>query len=118
YAKRTAPFAMAATFDGPSGEACTAKREVSNTPLQALTLLNDPSMMEAAAALGKAIAGEKGIAKEKVDRIVRRCLSRPASEHEVAVLVKFADGVMGDEAARWTAVARGVMNLDEFVTKE
>lgn len=118
YAKRTAPFAMAATFDGPSGEACTAKREVSNTPLQALTLLNDPSMMEAAAALGKATAGEKGIAKEKVDRIVRRCLSRPASEHEVAVLVKFADGVMGDEAARWTAVARGVMNLDEFVTKE
>ncbi len=118
YAKRTAPFAMAATFDGPSGEACVAKREVSNTPLQALTLLNDPSMMDAAAALGKAIAGEKGLAKEKVNRIVRRCLSRPASEHEVAVLAKFADGVMGDEAAKWTAVARAVMNLDEFVTKE
>jgi hypothetical protein len=37
----TAPFAMAATFDAPSGEACVARRDLSNTPLQALTLLND-----------------------------------------------------------------------------
>jgi hypothetical protein len=118
YAKRTAPFAMAATFDGPSGEACTAKREVSNTPLQALTLLNDPSMMEAAAALGKAIAAEKGTAKEKADRVIRRCLARPSNDNEMSVLAKFVENVKGDETAKWTAVARAVMNLDEFVTKE
>src|SRR5262249_15914160 len=41
FSKRTAPFAMFTTFDGPSGEACVARRDVSNTPLQALTLLND-----------------------------------------------------------------------------
>jgi Protein of unknown function (DUF1553)/Protein of unknown function (DUF1549)/Planctomycete cytochrome C len=118
YTKRTAPFALTATFDGPSGEACVAKREVSNTSLQALTLLNDPSMMEAASALGKAIAAEKGTAKEKAERIVRRCLARSATDNEMSVLAKFADGVKGDEAAKWTAVARAVMNLDEFVTKE
>lgn len=118
YAKRTAPFAMAATFDGPSGEACTAKREVSNTPLQALTLLNDPSMMEAAGALGKLLARETGTAQHKIDRIIRRCLARPARDHELTMLMNFAEKLSGDETARWTAVARAVMNLDEFVTKE
>ena len=49
FAKRTAPYAMFNTFDGPSGEACVARREVSNTPLQALTLLNDTVFVEAAA---------------------------------------------------------------------
>ena len=54
YTKRTSPFAMATTFDAPSGEVCVARREVSNTPLQALTLLNDPVFQEAAQALGAA----------------------------------------------------------------
>ncbi len=52
FSKRTAPFAMFATFDAPSGEVCVARRDVSNTPLQALTLLNDPAFTEAAQALG------------------------------------------------------------------
>ena len=57
FTKRTAPFAMFATFDAPSGEACVARREVSNTPLQALTLLNDPVFVEAAQALGRTHCG-------------------------------------------------------------
>ena len=109
---------MTATFDGPSGEACVAKREVSNTSLQALTLLNDPTMIEAAEALGKSIAAEKGTPGEKVDRVIRACLSRPANEGEVSVLAKFYGKVNGTEKAKWTAVVRAVMNLDEFVTKE
>src|SRR4029079_15091513 len=52
FSKRTAPYAMFTTFDGPTGEVCVARREVSNTPLQALTLLNDPVFEQAAQALG------------------------------------------------------------------
>src|ERR1051325_8777437 len=58
FAKRTAPFAMTSTFDGPSGEACLARRDRSNTPLQALTLLNDEIFMECARALGQWAAGQ------------------------------------------------------------
>jgi hypothetical protein len=56
FSKRTAPYAMFNTFDGPSGEACIAQREISNSPLQALTLLNDTVILEAAQALGRSIA--------------------------------------------------------------
>src|SRR5207302_2501808 len=55
FSKRTAPYAMFTTFDAPSGEACCPRREVSNTPLQALTLLNDAVFVEAAQALGRMI---------------------------------------------------------------
>ena len=60
FAKRSAPYAMFNTFDGPSGEACIARRDVSNTPLQALTLLNDTVILEAAQALGKQLAAQPG----------------------------------------------------------
>ena len=52
FSKRTAPYAMFTTFDAPSGEACLARREVSNTALQALTVLNDAVFVEAAQSLG------------------------------------------------------------------
>src|SRR5690606_36122867 len=60
FAKRTAPYATFHTFDAPSGEACVARREVSNTPLQALTLLNDEVFIEAAQALGRQAAALEG----------------------------------------------------------
>src|SRR4029450_12577770 len=53
FVKRTAPFALYNTFDAPTGEACIVRRDVSNTPLQALTLLNDVVFIESAQALGK-----------------------------------------------------------------
>jgi hypothetical protein len=138
YTKRTTPYAMAATFDGPSGEACVARREVSNTPLQALTLLNDPALTEAAQALGRAAATAAGSTAEKAAAVFRRCLTRPPAADEAGLLVKFlesqkakfaadpraaaalagaGEGDAADRAA-WTAVARAVLNLDEFVTKE
>ena len=53
FSKRTAPFAAYLTFDGPTGESCLARREISNTPLQSLTLLNDTMFLEAARALAE-----------------------------------------------------------------
>lgn len=137
FSKRTAPFAMLTTFDGPSGEFCLARREVSNTPLQALTLLNDPVFMEAAQALAARATAREGGAGEKAAFVFRHCLTRPPTAAEQETLVKFqatqkerfekkeldpaafAGEGQGDviERAAWTAVIRALMNLDETVTK-
>jgi hypothetical protein len=138
FAKRTAPYAMTAAFDGPSGEACTARRETSNTPLQALTLLNDAVAVEAAQALGRAIADTSGTDSDRAVLLFRRVIARPPSQRERDLILAFLDqqrgrlasgelkgaeiaGVAdGDVPARaaWTLVARAVLNLDEAVTKE
>jgi hypothetical protein len=139
FVKRSAPFAMISTFDGPTGEVCLAKREVSNSALQALTLLNDTLFMEAAQAMGKQIAADKTLAsdEDKSVRIFRRSLIRIPQPDEIASLAAFAkkqrerfaakqidpDQFAGRgegnavERAVWTAVARAVMNLDEMIVK-
>ncbi|MEQ2009535.1 MAG: PSD1 and planctomycete cytochrome C domain-containing protein, partial [Limisphaerales bacterium] len=71
FAKRSAPYAMFNTFDGPSGEACVARRDVSNTPLQALTLLNDTVILEAAQALGRQLATQPGSTESRVETLFR-----------------------------------------------
>jgi len=137
FSKRTAPFAMFATFDAPSGEACVVRREVSNTPLQALMAMNDRTVMEAAQALGRWAAERGGTSNEIVDELLLRMLSRPPSESERAKLVaffeiqkkRFAKGELDAKkiiagevkdhtaAAAWTAVARALFNLHEAVVK-
>jgi hypothetical protein len=137
FAKRTAPYAMLSTFDGPSGEVCVARREVSNSPLQALTLLNDVVFAEGAQALGGMMAQWKGPVEERVIQLFRRCLARAPQADEVSMLVRFyeaersrlvrqeldaakiAGGADGDviERAIWTVLARAILNLDEAVTK-
>ena len=62
FLKRSIPYAMFATFDGVTGETCLARREVSNTPLQALTMLNDLVVLEAAQTLGRQTAESPGSA--------------------------------------------------------
>jgi hypothetical protein len=137
FSKRTAPFAMFATFDAPSGEACVARREPSNTPLQALTLLNDVALIECSQALGRSAAAQGGSAEERAAWLFRRCLTRPPTDDERAALAGFyraqkerfgrkeldAAKVAGpgndvNERAAWTVTARAVLNLDEFVTKD
>ena len=137
FQKRSAPFAMFNAFDAPSGEVCLAKREVSNTPMQALTLLNDIAFLEAAQHLGDLAAAQKGDDQEKAAFILRRALTRPAQPAELEKLVAFvqaqrerlksgelkaadlAPGGPGDatERAAWMTVARAVLNLDETITK-
>lgn len=137
FTKRTAPYAMLLTFDAPSGEACVPKREVSNSPLQALTLLNDQVFLETAQAIGKQLAAGQGDAKTKTTELFRRCLTRPPSDDELQLLLKFyaqqqsrlqskeldaaaiAGAGEGDviERATWTLLARSLLNLDEAITK-
>jgi hypothetical protein len=137
FSKRTAPYAMFTTFDAPTGEACVARREVSNTPLQSLTLLNDTVFIEAAQALGRAVAAQQRDDESRASDLFRRCLSRPPESQELTMLLQFyksqkqrfeskeldaatiAGGSEGNvnERAAWTAVARALLNLDEVITK-
>ena len=119
FIKRTAPFAMATTFDAPTGEACVARRDVSNSPLQALTLLNDGMFMEAAAALGKAARALPEDDDARITFILRRCVTRPPSAEEITLFRGFLQSRRAaglDAKATWTAVARAALNLDESIT--
>ncbi len=137
FMKRTAPYAMFGTFDGPSGEACTARREVSNTALQALTMLNDAVLLEVAQALAKRTFAHNAPTPDRVKYLFRLCLVRPPTAAEATAIAAFfetqrerfaldpqrARAVAGGsedavERAAWTATARAILNLDEFVTKE
>ncbi|MBL9122584.1 MAG: PSD1 domain-containing protein [Planctomycetaceae bacterium] len=142
FAKRTAPYAMFTAFDAPSGEACLARREVSNTPLQALTLLNDAVFVEAAQKLGQDLATAAGDENERSVSLFRRCTSRPPQDDERQLIVEFfnvqlarlaageldaraitgrTDAELNDALraqAAWTLTARAVLNLDEVITKE
>jgi hypothetical protein len=137
FQKRTAPFAMTTTFDGPSGEACVPRREVSNSALQALTLLNDPMFVEIAQALGRVVLAAAGDDAARLRELGRRVLSRDLDAEEADALTaylaeqrrrlaageidarKLAGGDSPDAAERaaWTLVSRAVMNLDEAIVK-
>ena len=82
FLKRTTPYAMFNTFDAPSGEFCLAQRETSNTPLQALSMLNDTVILEAAESLGEQLASQPVTDSERIDLIFKQCLNRPASSEE------------------------------------
>ena len=116
FTKRTAPFVASAVFDGPSGENCLSRRNRSNTPLQALTLLNDEMFMEMARAAAKDLSkGEDGIRE-----LFRRFLTRQPTDDEVAALKEFYDTQSErelDGVDAMTLVARAIMNLDEVITR-
>jgi hypothetical protein len=140
FTKRTAPFAAFATFDMPTSEVACVRRERSNTPLQALTLLNDPAFVEAARSLGRRVVLEGPSDAEGRARLAfRLCVGRNPTIEEVASIVEFLDKqaarlrskeldatkivgadakVDGIELASWTTVARALLNLDETITKE
>lgn len=119
FMKRTAPFAMATTFDAPTGESCLARRDVSNSPLQALTLLNDQMFMEAAQAMATTVIGESKTDEERLENIFRRVVTRPLEADEMQMLKDFLrkqrDKKLEGQVL-WSSVSRAVLNFDEAIT--
>ncbi len=143
--RRTSPYPTFFTFDAPSREYCTVRRPRTNTPLQALTTLNDAAFFEAAQHLALRMVKEAGPKPQARATLgFRQCLGRPPQGGEAERLVafwkqqasRFSQGshgkevlqLVGDlpwpagvpvwEAAAWTMVANVLLNLDETITKE
>ncbi len=130
-------------FDAPSREECTAKRARSNTPLQSLALLNDPTYVEAARVFAEELVAKGGPDRERIDRAFERAVTRPATDQEAAVLegllAAHREAYRADpeaaaallavgeaaapasldaaELAAWTSVTRAVLNLHEVITR-
>lgn len=141
--QRTFLHPMLANFDAPSREDGVCTRNVSNTPQQALTLLNDPSFVEAARVLAEHVTAETSGDEARVNAIYLRVLAREPKGKEKASLAKFLAeqreyynghrddakklisvgnapvpaGVEESELAAWTTVCRVVLNLHESVTR-
>ena len=116
--RRNAHYASFATFDAPDRTACTVQRDVSNTPLQALTLLNDPVYVEIAAAFGSRIAGEGGAdADSRIDWAFRTAVARRPAEPERAVLREAYEQVATTEGetAACAELATILLNLHETI---
>ncbi len=145
---RSVPYPVLQTFDAPTGDISCVRRTRSNSPLQALTTLNETLFVEAARALAVKIASEGGVTdRQRAISAFRTVLSRKPVEAEIAELLGLFNrqrerlvsgelnawnlatndpdkafalpkGVKMEELAAWTAVARVLLNLDEAITKE
>jgi hypothetical protein len=142
--KRSVPYPTLNTFDAPDREKCTARRSVTNTPLQALVVLNDPTYVEAARVFAERDLREAG--PNRLDRIrfaFRLATDRDPTAQESAVLEKLYRKEMihydsdraaatklvsvGEskrdpkldpaELAAWTLVTSTILNMDETMTK-
>ncbi len=126
FARRTGPYPSMVTFDAGSREVCLSRRIRTNTPLQALTLLNDPAFVEAAAHLAQLSWGQKTVSAQ-IGQIYERAIGReitPEKEQKLAkfytvALQKFRQkkGESPPRLAALTMVASAILNTDEFVTK-
>ncbi|MEM1228333.1 MAG: PSD1 and planctomycete cytochrome C domain-containing protein [Planctomycetota bacterium] len=110
--RRGNPYPSMITFDSPDRSKCTAQRDRSNTPLQALTLLNDPVYVEMAMNLSREIESWHGSDREKVIRVFRRAIARTPSDEEVRILLD-----LHFARKSWFPVVQALMNLDEAITK-
>ncbi|MBI4602882.1 MAG: PSD1 domain-containing protein [Planctomycetes bacterium] len=123
YFWRSSPYPLLATFDAPDATTACTRRARSNTPLQALTLANDPAFFEMAQALGARLLREApGPDEARVPRAFRLCVARQPSERELARVLELveAERAFPDSTPEgvWTAVARTMLNLDELITRE
>ena len=143
---RSVPYPALQAFDTPNGDVACVKRSRSNTPLQALVGLNEPTFLDAARGLAARALHDGGQDDDDAGRLThafRLCVSRPPNAAELTVLTatlkkqreRFAaeaskpallagplrdypDGTTASEAAAWVSVARVLLNLDETLTKD
>jgi predicted metal-dependent HD superfamily phosphohydrolase len=134
---------MLANFDAQAREECIANRVVSNTPQQALTLLNDPEFVEAARVFAQHLLTDSALSDEaRLDQAYERALARPTRPNERDAMLRFlaaqrehfranqADaeklvqaGIAPSagfdivEHAAWMSVARVILNLHEAITR-
>ncbi len=140
--QRMSPYPFLMTFDGTERQVAECTREQSNTPLQALNLLNDPVFMEASQGLAARVLLEtpSGEFNQRLKYAYRLALGREPSDSERERVARYYQGQMrlldnSPEAARewfpatlegqdqsvaaaWTGVGRLLLNLDEFITRE
>ena len=139
--RRNLAVPMLTTFDRPDANVTCVQRERSSTPLQSLTQLNDPLMMDCARALATRIAEvETADSISRIERAMESCLCRRATDSEVTALASLhqqlqsiyrADPESAEliveqsdseidpvELAPWIVLVRTIMNLDEFITRE
>jgi hypothetical protein len=119
---RTSPFAQAITFDAPTPVDVCTRRDRSNTPLQALTLLNDPVFGEMATSLASRVQQDGGPTdQDRVRSAWKLCFGRSGSETEIARLQQYLkdqqDANQGESAA-WINLAGVLLNLHEFITRD
>ena len=121
--QRTSPYPMLMTFDAPDSNVCCVRRERSNTPLQALTLLNDTAFFECAQALGQRLVRESSSSQpqERIRYAFRLCVSREPTASELSVLsrlyeeLRHACQTNPDAAAQLVGQAKSA-NVDGSVT--
>lgn len=143
FLKRQAPPPALLTFDGPTREKCTVRRARTNTPLQALVLLNDTTYIEAARALAALALDRPGDDATRMDFIFRRTVCRSPDNAEAGMLhalllrqrqhfkqhpenasrlIQTGTTAAGRdmdplELSAWTIVAQTVLNMDETITR-
>lgn len=136
---RSAPYPMLTTFDTPVFNVACTFRQRSNTPLQSLAMANDETIIEMSRALGQRAFQNGTSDPERIGFAFRLCFARAAEPFELEQLGKYvaeqrhgftaaqedARKLAGDspikpieDAAAWTALARVLLNLDEFITRE
>jgi hypothetical protein len=148
FRRRSTPYPMLQTFDTPNGDAACVRRLRSNTPLQALTSLNEPLFVESAQALARrALESGAKTDDERITHAFRRVLSRPPTAREKSHLLGLLErqkqyiadgwvnalelgtgknevptglpeGATPAQLAAYTVVSRVILNLDEAITRE
>ncbi len=113
---RSSPYPFLTTFDAPQPNVTCTRRIPSSTPLQALTLANDPMVFEIAAGLGLRVMEEAGSDRERIRHAYRLALARSPRQDEAVTLDQYLkrQRQRADEPAAWTAIGRILFNLDEF----
>jgi hypothetical protein len=108
------------TFDAPDAISACTRRIRSNTPLQALNLLNDTAWMEFSRALAQRVTKHASDDRQRIDYAFRLSVSRAPTDDERAILLKLLRETrnLGNEKLAWTLVARTILNLDETITRE